>query len=270
MFYSVGDTVILDGIESLIIYDAGSEQSWGRYIVADKNHDLVYYIAGSDYQNESESSSIINSANQYGYEWGGSRTVSGITESIGAGLTNTNILIGRNLLPMFPFWNVLWDKVKEFRETYGEKWFVPSIEESNLIYTNKDSLNGLTTINTINSSDLNPYYWSSSGYDSETSYSIHLHDGSQVQDFKSTHCCRCRLCRYATDSELPSKTTISITCETENSSIYYTLNNTEPTESSTLYTTQFEVNEPCIIKAKAYRNGYLESDISVLDLNTGE
>ena len=36
--YSVGDTVTLDGIESLIVYDAGSEQSWGRYLCVDKNH----------------------------------------------------------------------------------------------------------------------------------------------------------------------------------------------------------------------------------------
>lgn len=48
MSYSIGDTVTLDGIESVIIYDNGSEDEWGRYIVADKNHDLIWYIEGTD------------------------------------------------------------------------------------------------------------------------------------------------------------------------------------------------------------------------------
>ena len=269
MSYSVGDTVTIDGIESLIIYDKGSETTWGRYILVDKNHDISYYLDGSDYKDESESGDVINSANKYGYEWGGRGIETGITtSSLGSGLTNTNSLIGMNLQPNTAGWYVVWDKVSEFRETYGSKWFVPSLDELNLVYENRDSLSGLTT---TSNKDLNPYYWSSREYDSNRSYRRSFDsDGGPGYGSKNAHYLRVRLCRYATDSELPSKTTINITCSTENSSIYYTLNNTEPTESSTLYTTQFEVSEPCIIKAKAYRNGYLESDISVLDLNTGE
>lgn len=73
---SVGDTVVLDGIESVIIYDNGSEADWGRYIVVDKNHDLSYYIYGSDYVNEKDTeNACINLEAQYGYEWGDTKLI---------------------------------------------------------------------------------------------------------------------------------------------------------------------------------------------------
>ena len=69
----VGSTVILEGIESLIIYNSD-----GIIIAVDKNHDLSYYFTGSDYVDESESPTVINTANKYGYEWGGYEVETGV------------------------------------------------------------------------------------------------------------------------------------------------------------------------------------------------
>ena len=59
---------------------------------------------------------------------------------------------------------------------------------------------------------------------------------------------------------------IQITCETENANIYYTLNGENPTSNSTLYSSPFEVNEACTVKAIGYKEGYLESDVLEKDL----
>ena len=48
MAYNVGDVVVLDNIESVIIYDAGSEQEWGRYIVTDRFYNLSHYTQNSN------------------------------------------------------------------------------------------------------------------------------------------------------------------------------------------------------------------------------
>lgn len=204
MSHNVGDTVTLDGIECLIIYDNGSEAEWGRYIVTDKNHDLVYYFAGTDYENETLNNMDINIENKYGYEWGGYGTATGISNNnIGAGLTNTNSLIGMNLQPTTADWFVVWNKVSEFRSGRSDKWFVPSKDELNLIYINKDSLNGLTTINDENSS---PYYRSSSEASPLYLYFAWLQTFNLGEQrnmaAKDSHAVRTRLCRYTTDSEL--------------------------------------------------------------------
>ena len=217
---SVGDTVVLDGIESVIIYDAGSEQTWGRYLCADKNHDLIWYFVESDYKDESETTAIINSANKYGYEWGGYGTATGVTDqSIGSGLANTNSLIGMNLQPNTSGWYVVWDKVVEVRTKIGsDRWFVPSKDELDLVYENRDNLSGLTT------TDKNSCYWSSSEYSSSLgSYLVRYRlFGSGIQDRsdnKLWHSYRTRLCRYTTGSEL-SSTEITITDSKNNTIVF--------------------------------------------------
>ena len=59
---------------------------------------------------------------------------------------------------------------------------------------------------------------------------------------------------------------VQITCETENANIYYTLNGENPTSNSTLYSSPFEVNESCTVKAIGYKESYLESDVLEKDL----
>ena len=60
----------------------------------------------------------------------------------------------------------------------------------------------------------------------------------------------------------PSPQNVTITCATSGATIRYTLDGTEPTESSTIYTTSLTINETTTIKAKAWKNGYQPSSIA--------
>ena len=62
--------------------------------------------------------------------------------------------------------------------------------------------------------------------------------------------------------------TISITCETEKASIYYTLDGTNPTVESALYSGPFTLEKNCTIKAVATRLNYENSDISMLEVTS--
>ena len=194
MAYSVGDTVTLDGIESLIVYDAGSEQSWGRYLCVDKNHDLVWYFEGNDCVDEN----LPIEEAQYGYEWGGYSIETNTESGIGKGLLNTNNLISLNLQPETENWPVIWNKIKEFRNQKGSnKWFLPNKDELNLIYNNRNSLINLSL-------ETCGVYWSSSEFNNINAYVQIFKSGTQLNDFKRFHYNRARLCRYTTDSELNS------------------------------------------------------------------
>lgn len=49
-----------------------------------------------------------------------------------------------------------------------------------------------------------------------------------------------------------SSTEVSITCDTQGASIYYTIDGTDPTDQSTAYTAPFELTESATVKAIAY------------------
>ena len=53
-----------------------------------------------------------------------------------------------------------------------------------------------------------------------------------------------------------------ITCETQGSEIFYTLDGNEPSESSLLYTGPFEVEIGTTIKARAFKDGMMSSDVA--------
>ena len=67
-----------------------------------------------------------------------------------------------------------------------------------------------------------------------------------------------------TASPLPgtyiSSTTVALSCATLGATIRYTINGTEPTSISTLYTTPISVNETTTVKAKAFKSGLMDSD----------
>lgn len=60
--------------------------------------------------------------------------------------------------------------------------------------------------------------------------------------------------------------TVTISCETEDAAIYYTLDGTDPTAESTVYTEPFEVKASCKVKAIAMKEGYSNSEIAELDI----
>ena len=119
---------------------------------------------------------------------GGYGTETGIQDTaVGTGLTNTNALIGMNLRPKTSGWYVVWDKVMDFRSTYGHNWFVPSKDELNLIYENRANLSNLS-LNT------NFWYWSSS--ESSTNYAVRAFFNAGILSGyqKDGHTLRVRLC----------------------------------------------------------------------------
>ena len=61
---------------------------------------------------------------------------------------------------------------------------------------------------------------------------------------------------------ISSGTAISLSTETENGTIYYTTNGTEPTKDSTEYTTPSVITENTTIKAIVIADGYKDSDIA--------
>ena len=53
---------------------------------------------------------------------------------------------------------------------------------------------------------------------------------------------------------------VSITCSTPDSIIRYTLDGNDPTETSTLYEGKFDVTPPVTVKARGFKEGWIESD----------
>ena len=247
MPWSVGDKVVYGGIGCVIAYDAGSEQSWGRYILCEE-YDLNHYEPDLGTGGVEEPYS--------GKEWGFYRTSTGTDTAIGTGKSNTDQLISKNNNST----DTLWYYVNQHRTNTGKPWHVPSKDELNILYENKTTIGNFT----INLSGYN-YYWPSSEYSAHTAWYQVFSGGIQFNSYKYTTYYRVRCVAYATEADLPPKPqteTIEMTCETEGAEIRYTLDGSEPTKESTLYSGQFEVTPPVTIKARGYKEGLLASDVA--------
>ncbi len=55
---------------------------------------------------------------------------------------------------------------------------------------------------------------------------------------------------------------VSLSCGTSGAEIYYTTDGTEPTKSSTRYTSAIAVGETGMIRAKAFKDGYIDSTVA--------
>lgn len=67
--------------------------------------------------------------------------------------------------------------------------------------------------------------------------------------------------------QLSSLPQIQISCSTPDSQIYYTLDNSTPDSSKSLYSNQFEVESGTTIKAIAIKDGYIDSDVAEYVVN---
>lgn len=65
-----------------------------------------------------------------------------------------------------------------------------------------------------------------------------------------------------TSGSYESGTTVSITCSTSGSAIYYTTDGSDPDETDTEYTSAIELTETTTIKAIAVADGYADSEIA--------
>ena len=250
MPWSVGDKVVYGGIGCVIAYDAGSEQSWGRYILCEE-YDLNHYEPD------------LGTGEPYsGKEWGvvGQDDSGANGTAIGTGKANTDYLIGK-----YNDATYLWYYVNQHRTNTSKDWCVPSKDELNVLYENNATIGNFST---TGSSSFYCRYWSSSESSSSSSFAWYqiFSDGNQFssgnKDF-TNHRVRC--VAYATEADLPPKPqteTIEMTCETEGAEIRYTLDGSEPTVESTLYSDQFEVTPPVTIKARGYKEGLLASDVA--------
>lgn len=72
---------------------------------------------------------------------------------------------------------------------------------------------------------------------------------------------------YSTDLNSFPTSQIQISCSTPDSQIYYTLDNSTPDSSKSLYSNQFEVESGTTIKAIAVKDGYIDSDIAEYTVN---
>lgn len=60
--------------------------------------------------------------------------------------------------------------------------------------------------------------------------------------------------------------TITMSCETDGATIRYTLDGSEPTETSLEYTGEFTVEPPVTIKARGYKDGMLAGEVTVKEV----
>ncbi len=65
----------------------------------------------------------------------------------------------------------------------------------------------------------------------------------------------------ATPAEFETSTNVTLVCSTSGASIYYTLDGTTPSESSTLYTGPIAITKTTTVKAIAVKSGYARSDV---------
>ena len=61
---------------------------------------------------------------------------------------------------------------------------------------------------------------------------------------------------------------VTITCDTEHTTIYYTIDGSNPTIESNIYTEPIRVDSNCIVKAIAVRTNYYTSDIAVAEISS--
>lgn len=243
MAIQVGDVVTYGGIECVVVYDAGSQQSWGRYILCEK-WDLNHYEPDLGTGGVEESYS--------GKQWGiyGQDDSGANGTAIGTGKDNTDYLIGRYNSDTY-----LWYYVNQHRTKTNKDWCVPSTDELNILYENRTQIGNFFT-------SRNPYYWSSSEYSSDGAWGQYIVDGSQVTDAKNITHFRVRLVTYVDDLR-----NITITCATDGASIHYTLDGNNPTEESVLYSGPIEVAPSTVVKAKAYKDGMMPSETAMTTIS---
>lgn len=285
---AVGQIVTFeDGISGTIIYDAGSEQSWGRYLVVD-NNGLGYYINGeSDLSPDVQT--FIFGAWSYGvpdsnyyfasesllYDEDGYPS----STAIGDGLNLTNKICADQSYTGWP-WHFaegtvsLFESIKEIRKQRGNsEWFLPVSAELDYLYNNRTSVPNLNT-----SSGLSSYYFSSKESSATFAYVKQIYDNTDNMIEKAATSGKARLMRFLSTATnkcaAPSifrnteNQQVEMSC-VDGAQIYYTLDGSDPISNGevvgTLYSAPIKPNNSCEIRAQAIGNNYSESNIAYIN-----
>ena len=182
-------TILSDG--SVLFYDRGEQ--YGDYVII--NNNIIRISNGTD---DGSANSIywrylicdtVNLSERR--PWGASGTSEGIAsnlnEHVGYGLLNTETMLSKYKNDTIYLWNLIQAK----RDTTGGKqWFLPSLDELNIVYQNKDIIiqTGGNEIPTDRA------YWSSSEDTTTLAWGQFLSDGDTFSLAKTTSA-YCRLIR---------------------------------------------------------------------------
>ena len=153
---------ISDGVD-----DGSAESTYWRYLICDQ-HDL----------------------DNGTFQWGPYATNEGMIdvkyEDMGYGLPNTNAMIAKYDTNT-SYW---WKLIKEKRDNTGLNWFMPSKNELNLIYENRNIITGQggDAFKTDNA------YWSSTEGNSDTACLHYFSTGLQA-NYSKSYSLHCRLLR---------------------------------------------------------------------------
>ena len=176
--FNIGDTVWLDGIECIVIAKDITIQGCSyRNIAVDKNHDLGWYCK---YVGDIWGTKKVSQITEW--VWGGSGTTTGNTsQEVGYGYQNTiNYLSNSangtngNSTKDYTDYPSLYRGLNDFRNVHSDKWFLPSMNEFDLLQYNevisKDIfvlMNFDSSTGAPNSGEMN-FFWSSSESDNNT------------------------------------------------------------------------------------------------------
>ena len=168
---------------SVLFYDRGEE--YGSYHIDDDGYPVRDDGAVDDGTAESKNWRYLITLpcdlNYYDSDYSGSwdergRCSPNYSElAIGSGLSNSISIIKENASDDWSFYGKqLWDCIKDYRDSTGIEWFVPSIDELSILYGNKNGLN-------FDESDdwYSSKYWSSSVYSDAYAWYIDFSTGEK-------------------------------------------------------------------------------------------
>lgn len=178
--------------DSILFYDRGA--SYGEYYIDDTGYPARYDGAVDDGSAGSLNWRylICDSENlSERREWGPYGTDEGLSypeyEDFGYGLPNTEALLSKYGDNSSYIWQLVQNKRND---AGGKKWFVPSKDELNIVYENKD-----TIVDAGGGSFQTGYpYWSASGYSIYSAWNVSLSSGTPTGMAKNNNC-YCRLLR---------------------------------------------------------------------------
>ena len=194
--FNIGDTVWLDGIECIVIAKDITIQGCSyRNIAVDKNHDLGWYCK---YIGDTWGTKKVSQVTHW--IWGGFGTITGSTsEEVGYGYQNTinylaNSYNGTNgtngdSTEDHTEYPSLYRGLNDFRNVHSDKWFLPSMNEFDLLQYNEVISDDIFMLMNFDSSTGAPnpsegtFFWSSSESTNNNAIRCNLR-GVRSDDYK--------------------------------------------------------------------------------------